>query len=182
MKKKFILILIALVLIAIVIVSIVVNQSKSNENSNTVDNSSKTIYGLSSNEITDTNTNGENTGVYIGQNENYMFMTTKLDLKVSDEEKVQTLISTIGKYIGYNIDINSVSVQENQIAIDFNSDAAPFELDNSYIGQGSEMYQIYSSNGVSTVIFDSITETLKFHFGNETEVYFTVDNGGEINF
>jgi hypothetical protein len=179
MKKKFIVILLLILAIILICGIIISKNNKDNSSSlaNTTEdeNSVKTVYGLSSNETVDTNTNGENTGVYIGQMGNYIFITTKIDLNLSKEEKASALIETIGNYIGYKITVNSITAEDSKIKIDFSNTSAPFETDESYIGQGSEINPIYSKKGIASYVFDSIYETFNFQFGSDTEIYFSVD-------
>lgn len=105
---------------------------------------------------------------------------TNVNVTINDsdtkEGSVKALIQGISDAIGYTIEVNSVSVEGNNIKIDFSSSYAPQEYEASYFGFGSEAYHILSSNGVAKTIFDSINKTLKNQFGEDTNVYYSIDD------
>jgi uncharacterized protein YpmB len=148
MNKKIILGLIILLIIIIILGIIIFEANKNNTSSetNTTENEEtvKTIYGFNSDETIDINSNGENTGIYVGQKENYTLISVKIDTGLSNEDKILALINNIGNSIGYKIVVNSVTFEDSKITIDFSNEAAPFETSESYIGQGSEIYPITS--------------------------------------
>ena len=134
--------------------------------------------------ISTVNTSGENSGIYIGvtenENQNYLFVSIKIDKKASKENQIKSLISEISTATGYQINTNSIEINENEIKIDFSNKAAPFELEESYHQTDAQKYFITSKNLVAKTIFDSIDKTLKSYFGESTQVYYTVDSE-EIN-
>lgn len=181
MKKKILtIILIILVILLVVFCTLKISKNNSsNKNENTSRN-----FILNSNTESKVNTHGENSGIYVGVNEkekeNFLFISIKINKKASKEEQVKSLISSISDSIGYKIDINSIEAVENKIKIDFANSAAPFELQNSYNSESTKKYMITNENFVAKTIFDSINKTLKSYFGEETEIYFSV-NSENIN-
>ena len=108
---------------------------------------------------------------------------TNINVKINNsdtkEGAVKALIQGVSDAIGYTIEVNSVSVEGNDIKIDFSSNSAPQQNETSYYAFGSEAYHILSPNGVAKTIFDSINKTLKSIYGEETKVYYSID-GNDI--
>lgn len=173
MKKKILIIILFILLVFLIILGIFRMKTPSNEET------SKDST-LNQNTTSQVNTNGENSGIYVGvtdnSKENYLFLSIKIDKKSSKEEQISSLISEISTAIGYKIDINSIEVDGEKIKIDFAKTSAPFELENSYSSNDSQRYFITSKSVVAKTIFDSINKTLKSYFGSKTEVYFSADS------
>ena len=173
MKKKILIIILFILLVFLIILGIFRMKTPSNEET------SKDST-LNQNTTSQVNTNGENSGIYVGvtdnSKENYLFLSIKIDKKSSKEEQISSLISEISTAIGYKIDINSIEVDGEKIKIDFAKTSAPFELENSYSSNDSQRYFITSKSVVAKTIFDSINKTLKSYFGTKTEVYFSADS------
>ena len=173
MKKKILIIILFILLVFLIILGIFRMKTPSNEET------SKDST-LNQNTTSQVNTNGENSGIYVGvtdnSKENYLFLSIKIDKKSSKEEQISSLISEISTAIGYKIDINSIEVDGEKIKIDFAKTSAPFELENSYSSNNSQRYFITSKSVVAKTIFDSINKTLKSYFGSKTEVYFSADS------
>ena len=165
-NKSLIIILIVLVLIFLLIINIKSDKQENIKNEiNT--NTSNTVK---------INSKGENSGIYVGINENYLFISIKINKNDSKENQVKSLISEISNSIGFKIDINSIEINNNQIHIDFAKTAAPFELQESNKEDESQPYFVSSESSVPQTIFESINKTLKSYFGSETEVYFSADS------
>lgn len=181
MKKKFLIII--LIILIILLSVLMIFRSKLFKK----DHSKKETSGnfiLDSNTSSKVNTSGENSGIYVGINdddkENFIFISIKINKKDSKENQIESLISEISTSIGYKININNLEIDENKIKIDFDKAYAPFELEESYKQTDAQKYFIASSSAVAKTIFDSINKTLKSYFGADTEVYFSV-NSENIN-
>ncbi len=178
MKKRKILIAILAILIILLIAIILIRPNFKNKNDKN-ENTSRNFI-LNENVAYKVNTNGENTLIYIGVNENgkenYLGVSLKIDKNSSKEDQVKELISGISKHTGYKININSIVIEDNKIKIDFNKNAAPFENEESFEETDDIRYTITSKSLVPKTIFDSINKTLKSYFGKDTEVYFSVDS------
>lgn len=176
MKKK-ILVIILVVLIVLLIIFMIV---KPKFNFKKSDKDTSRNFILDSDSYGEVNKSGENSGIYVGVNEenndNFIFLSIKINKKVSKEEQVKALISEVSTATGYKIDINSVKIDGEKIIIDFSKTAAPFELEESYNQTDSQKYYITSDSLVAKTLFDSINKTLKSYFGDTTEVYFSADN------
>ena len=182
MKKK---ILIIILLILIVVFFIVLGVKLFKKSPSTKQNETTRDFILDEEQSTSkVNTHGENAGIYVGVNElgkeNFLFISIKIDKSASKEEQIRSLISSISSTIGYQIELNSVKVEDNKIKIDFSKDYAPFEVIESYNQSNSQLYYISSDNVVAKTIFDSINKTLKSYFGENTETYFS-GNSENIN-
>ena len=59
------------------------------------------------------------------------------------------------------------------MTIDFNSNSAPFNTNDSYIG--NEQYT--TNDDLAFTIFDSIEKTLQEYFGQNLDVWFSLDSG-----
>lgn len=174
-KKALTILLIILVILLIVFCSVKINKDNSKNNNETSRN-----FILGTNTTSKVNTHGENSGISVGVyengNENFLFISIKIDKSISKEKQIESLISSISESIGYKIDLNSITMDDNKIKIDFAKTAAPFELQESYNSNASPKYFITNENFVAKTIFDSINKTLKSYFGNETEIYFSADS------
>lgn len=126
------------------------------------------------------NTHGENAGIYVGSttdgNDTYMYISIKLDKTVSKEEQIKSMITSIGESMGYRIDINSVTVDGNNIKIDLAKTGAPFANEESYEYTDKVHYFATADYTVSKTILDSINQTLKNYFGNDIKIFISSDN------
>ena len=126
------------------------------------------------------NTHGENAGIYVGNssegNDTYMYISIKLDKSTSKEEQAKSVIKAIGTTTGYRIDINSVSIDGNNIKVDLAKTGSPFVNEDSYEYTDEVKYFIATDYTVSKTILDSINKTLKNYFGNDTKVYLSGDS------
>ena len=174
-NKVLIILLILLIIILAIIISIKFKKSNSTTNKETSRN-----FILQTNTVSNVNTNGENTGIYVGVtengNENYLFVSVNIQKKASEEEQICSLISAISDSTGYKIDVNSVEKNGNNIKINLAQTAAPFELKESYQNTDSIKYFIPSDYAVAKTLFDSINKTLKSYFGNDIKLYLSADS------
>jgi uncharacterized protein YpmB len=101
LKKKILLVLIILICFTVVTVLFIHQKNKNYENTvtNSVENSTKVVFGLNTNETPTINVNGENTGVYIGQDNNYTYYSLKINKEASSEEQALSLIQGIADMI-----------------------------------------------------------------------------------
>lgn len=117
--------------------------------------------------------------IYVGSDSNFKAFEVEVDENLSAEEKVETLIEQISKKIGYKIIINEINFENDNITIDLDSKSAPFDVENTYIGNGEEEYHTYAVDETTATIFDSIIKTLQSHFGSKMNVYIH-ENGKEV--
>lgn len=175
MKKKFL--IFVLIIFIFLLISFCLIKSKTSTKTNT--NETSRDFIIQDNTVSKINTHGENSGIYVGvtenEKDNYLFVSIKIDKTTSKENQIKSLISEIATSIGYKIDINSIEVDKDIIKIDFSDTGAPFELENSYSQTNSQKYYITSNYLVAKTIFDSINKTLKSYFGENTEIYFSVN-------
>ena len=177
MKNKILIVL--FVVLVIILVTIVSMKSKKASSPTNQETSKNPIS--QANTVSSINSHGENTGIYVGVtesegNENYLYISTNINKKASQEEQIRSLISAISESTGYQIDINSVNINDNRITIDLAKTAAPFELVESYQDTGSQKYYITADYVVAKTLFDSINKTLKSYFGSDTKVYLSADS------
>jgi len=176
MKNKILLILFIILIITLVIIErIKFKKADPPTNQETSRN-----FILQTNTVSQVNSHGENSGIYVGVNENgndnYLYISITINKKASQEEQIRSLISAISESTGYQIDLNSVKVADNRIDIDLAKTAAPFELEESYQYTDSQKYYITTDYAVAKTIFDSINKTLKSYFGSDTKVYLSADS------
>ena len=175
MKKNLYIFILLLFIILLVIFCIF--KQKSLQKNTSLNESNADI--LKDNTTSNINSNGENSGIYVGvtegSKENYLFISIKIDKESSEEEQIKSLLSEISKSIGYIIDINNIEIDGNKIKIDFADTGAPFDLNNKDLQIEIPTYFITSESLVAKTIFDSIDKTLKSYFGNNTEIYFSVN-------
>ena len=179
MKKKGLIIILIIFIILLVGFFIIKPKFQKTDSNNKNSNNSK------NNSYSNVNMNGENSGIYVGVNEenlseetieNFIYFSITIDKTVSKENQIKALISEISSAICYKIDINNIEIDGNKIKIDLSKNSAPFELENSYTPSDDQKYFITSKLYVAKTIFDSINKTLKSYFGYETEVYFSADS------
>ena len=83
------------------------------------------------------------------------------------------LIEAIGDILGYRLIANDITDGKGGMTIDFNSNSAPFNTNDSYIG--NEQYT--TNDDLAFTIFDSIEKTLQEYFGQNLDVWFSLDSG-----
>ena len=98
-----------------------------------------------------------------------------------DTEPVTTqaemLINEISYRVGYQIYVKEVYSGKGGMTISLSSDSAPFDVVNTYRGNGTEDYKTYDQEDTAYTIFDSIKETLQQYFGRSMDVYLAEEDG-----
>lgn len=179
-KKIIIPVLILLIIVTILFLN---NQNRKTNNtkSNNINNSS-----TSSNKINDeykSNFNGENAVIYLGTHAQYEPFTIVLDKNLSNEDLAKSIIKKISSITNYKIELNSLTISNKNIYIDFSKDYAPFNIENSRIDSENTLYSIYGNDNIVYTIFNSIYKSLITYFGNEYNIYFSTNSENiNINF
>lgn len=179
MKNKKILIIVAVVIIiAIVVILIAMNNKQKNQEipNENVNQGNTTLVEGPKKELPDET---EKISLYLGKGEAYKQIDAKYNSSSEKNEQVKRIIEKIGIAIGYKIETTSIKIDNNKIYIDFKATSAPFN-DSAYIGQESEGVFIENYKDLVYETFESINKTLKSCYGENTEVYYTVE-GREIN-
>lgn len=113
--------------------------------------------------------------IYVGTENNFKEFSFKMDENLSTQQQVNTLINEIGKIIGYKLLVNDIAIGKDGITVNFNSNSAPFNTIDSYVG--NEKYTIADYSTIVYTIFDSINKTLKEYFGDSYGIWFTLEDG-----
>lgn len=113
--------------------------------------------------------------VYVGMEDNFKEFNFKMDDNLSEQQQANTLINEIGRIIGYKLLVNDIAKGKDGITINFNSNSAPFNTIDSYVGK--EEYTIADYSTIVYTIFDSIDKTLKEYFGASYGIWFTLQDG-----
>lgn len=113
--------------------------------------------------------------VYVGMEDNFKEFNFKMDDNLSEQQQANTLINEIGRIIGYKLLVNDIAKGKDGITINFNSNSAPFNTIDSYVGK--EEYTIADYSTIVYTIFDSIDKTLKEYFGASYGIWFTLEDG-----
>ena len=173
--------LIHLTIIILIISFIILTASKkaksvpnSSNSSNTINNTSNTTS--QKNDEYKSNFNGENAVIYLGTHSQYEPFTIILNKSLPKEELAKEIISKISSIISYNIDINSISFNDNNIYVDFSKNAAPFNIETSSIETEKKLYSIYGYDNLVYTIFDSIYKSFTAYFGIDYNIYFSVES------
>lgn len=159
--------------------------TNANTNANTSTNTSKATNTVTQNTATPNTVANNNSGkdlLYIGTKNNYKTyeITVNKELEVTDQ--AEALINEIGFKLGYQIMVKDISSGKGGMTIDFDKDSAPFDLKNTYRGNGEEVHKVSGEANIANTIFDSIKETLQKYFGATMDVYFQKDSKDiEIN-
>ena len=96
-------------------------------------------------------------------------------LGYTGELNIRMLVETIGYMFSSNIQVNQIQIGEkNSIKIDLSSKKAPFQTD-EYVDSDYKKYFIEDKAELAKCLFDSIKETIKANFGQEKDVYYSVD-------
>ena len=174
-KKIIIFIFLLLIIISIFFL---LNKEISNSSKTTENKTTNSFISSTTNETNThkSNFNGENAVIYLGTHSQYEPMTVVLEMPESQEKFIENVIAKISSLIGYTIAINSVTISDTNIYLDFSSQYAPFNIENSKIDSDEPLYSLYGSENIIYTIFDSIAKTLSSYFGNEYNIYFSVDS------
>lgn len=144
----------------------VTNPSNDNAPNNVPDNSNSD-YDYSTSSV----------ALYIGKGSN--FTTTNADVITGAPvtDVAENIIKEIGAKLGYQIYIKDVYSGKGGITIDFDKDSAPFNVTDTYRGNGTEEYKTSNQTDLANTIFDSISETSNKYFSTQSniDIYFSVD-------
>lgn len=179
--KKFLTFIIILVLLALVVFLgfKLLDKGESNENE-IIDNTVNEEQNNTSNNKSDSNTTSQseenqeyNTTIYIATEDNFEEFTVNIDESGSATYQASQILEAIGDILGYRLIANDITDGKGGMTIDFNSNSAPFNTNDSYIG--NEQYT--TNDDLAFTIFDSIEKTLQEYFGQNLDVWFSLDSG-----
>ena len=180
--KKLLTFIIILVLLALVVFLgfKLLDKGESNENE-IIDNTVNEEQNNTSNNETNSDTNSQteenqeyNTIIYIGTEDNFEEFNLNIDKSGSATYQASQILEAIGDILGYRLIANDITDGKGGMTIDFNSNSAPFNTNDSYIG--NEQYTTTNDN-LAFTIFDSIEKTLQEYFGQNLDVWFSLDSG-----
>ena len=179
--KKFLTFIIILVLLALVVFLgfKLLDKDENNENE-IIDNTVNEEQNNTSNNETNSDTNSQteenqeyNTTIYIGTEDNFEEFNLNIDKSDSATYQASQILEAIGDILGYRLIANDITDGKGGMTIDFNSNSAPFNTNDSYIG--NEQYT--TNDDLAFTIFDSIEKTLQEYFGQNLDVWFSLDSG-----
>ncbi len=169
MKKSTIAILVVVIIAIVAVIFVFANN-----------NNTQTTNSNVSKENTEATEKISKATIYVYEKESsYIPYEVEYDENLSTIEQAQFLIKEIGDFIGYSIIVNDISNGKGCMAIDFSKNSAPFNDIDTHIG--NEKMFIYDRESLIYTIFNSIKETLQKHFGENMDVWYTVDSE-EIKF
>ena len=180
--KKFKEILTPFIFLAIIIliITFIITTASKKANSittNSITNNTNTsLNTITNNDEYKSNFNGENAVIYLGTHSQYEPFTVILNKSLSKEELGKEIISKISSAISYNIEINSIKFEDKNIYIDFSNNAAPFNIEESYIETEKKLYSIYGYDNLVYTVFDSIYKSFTSYFGTDYNIYFSVNS------
>lgn len=153
--------------------------AKENSTNNTQQPTNNTKQQTNNSNTEQSNTALKKATIYVGTINNFKTYQVDISNELSVEDQAQALINEIGFKLGYQIMIKDVSSGKGGMTINFDPDSAPFDLKNTYRGNGTEEYKTNGINETANTIFDSIKETLQKYFGSTMPVYL-IKNDGDI--
>ncbi len=180
--KKFLTFIIILVLLALVVFLgfKLLDKDENNENE-IIDNTVNEEQNNTSNNETNSDTNSQteenqeyNTTIYTGTEDNFEEFNLDIDKSGSSTYQASQILEAIGDILGYRLIANDITDGKGGMTIDFNSNSAPFNTNDSYIG--NEQYTT-TNDDLAFTIFDSIEKTLQEYFGQNLDVWFSLDSG-----
>lgn len=140
-----------------------------------VDNSNEDSIPVDNTDVETTDKNSDQIIVYVGMENNFKEFSFKMDENLSEQQQANSLINEIGRIIGYKLLVNDITKGKDGITINFNSNSAPFNTIDSYVGK--EEYTIADYSTIVYTIFDSINKTIKEYFGESYGIWFTLEDG-----
>ena len=179
--KKFLTFIIILVVLALVVFLgfKLLDKDENNENE-IIDNTVNEEQNNTSNNETNSDTNSQteenqeyNTTIYTGTEDNFEEFNLDIDKSGSSTYQASQILEAIGDILGYRLIANDITDGKGGMTIDFNSNSAPFNTNDSYIG--NEQYT--TNDDLAFTIFDSIEKTLQEYFGQNLDVWFSLDSG-----
>ena len=111
--------------------------------------------------------------IYVGTTSKFETFEVDIDDTLSVEDRAKYLIKQVGDAIGYDIKVNQIFSGKGGMTVDLKADSAPFNVKDTYVGNGEEKYHMKDINETVYTIFDSIKETLQKYFGATMDVWFT---------
>ena len=118
--------------------------------------------------------------LYVGTAGNYSTYDVEIVGSNPTTDKAESIINEISYKLGYRIYIKEVYSGKGGMTVDLSADSAPFDLTNTYKGNGEEAYRTYSAEDTTKAIFSSINKSLKSYFGESMDIYFSKD-GSDIS-
>ena len=138
----------------------------------------------SSNNTTNSTTNNtlDKANIYVGTANNFKTYEVSISKDLSVTDQAEALIKEIGFKMGYQIMIVDITSGKGGMSVNFDKDSAPFDITNTYRGNGEEEYKVSGQENIARTIFDSIKETLQKNYGSTMDVYLLKnDSDIEIN-
>ena len=111
--------------------------------------------------------------IYVGTTSKFETFEVDVDDTLSVEDRAKYLIKQVGDAIGYDIIVNEIFSGKGGMTVDLKAESAPFNVTDTYVGDGKEKYHMKDMNETTYTIFDSIKETLQKYFGETMDVWFT---------
>lgn len=181
MKKLLTFIIILVLLALVVFLGFKLLDKDINNENEIIDNTVNEEQNNTSNNETNSDTNSQteenqeyNTTIYIGTEDNFEEFNLNIDKSGSATYQASQILEAIGDILGYRLIANDITDGKGGMTIDFNSNSAPFNTNDSYIG--NEQYTTTNDN-LAFTIFDSIEKTLQEYFGQNLDVWFSLDSG-----
>ena len=180
--KKFLTFIIILVLLALVVfLGFKLLDNNENNKNEIINNTVNEEQNNTSNNETNSNTTSQsegnqeyNTTIYIGTEDNFSEFKVDIDKDGSPTYQASQILESIGDILGYRLIANDITDGKGGMTVDFNASSAPFNTYDSYIG--NEQYTV-SDDNLAFTIFDSIEKTLQEYFGQNLDVWFSLDSG-----
>lgn len=180
MKKLLTFIIILVLLALVVFLGFKLLDKDINNENEIIDNTVNEEQNNTSNNETNSDTNSQteenqeyNTIIYIGTEDNFEEFNLNIDKSGSATYQASQILEAIGDILGYRLIANDITDGKGGMTIDFNSNSAPFNTNDSYIG--NEQYT--TNDDLAFTIFDSIEKTLQEYFGQNLDVWFSLDSG-----
>lgn len=181
MKKLLTFIIILVLLALVVFLGFKLLDKDINNENEIIDNTVNEEQNNTSNNETNSDTNSQteenqeyNTIIYIGTEDNFEEFNLDIDKSGSSTYQASQILEAIGDILGYRLIANDITDGKGGMTIDFNSNSAPFNTNDSYIG--NEQYTT-TNDDLAFTIFDSIEKTLQEYFGQNLDVWFSLDSG-----
>ena len=181
MKKLLTFIIILVLLALVVFLGFKLLDKDINNENEIIDNTVNEEQNNTSNNETNSDTNSQteenqeyNTIIYIGTEDNFEEFNLNIDKSGSATYQASQILEAIGDILGYRLIANDITDGKGGMTIDFNSNSAPFNTNDSYIG--NEQYTT-TNDDLAFTIFDSIEKTLQEYFGQNLDVWFSLDSG-----
>ena len=129
-----------------------------------------------------TNNSLDKANIYVGTANNFKTYEVSISKELDVTDQAEALIKEIGFKMGYQIMIIDITSGKGGMSVNFDKDSAPFDVTNTYRGNGEEEYKVSGQENVARTIFDSVKETLQKNYGSTMDVYLLKnDSDIEIN-